>query len=47
MLSPNLTYLDQVDLLEGLITPRLLNVEDGDNVLVVEVSEELHLAECS
>ena len=42
-----MTYLDQIDLLEGLIVPRLLDVEDGDDVLVVEVAQELHLSECS
>jgi hypothetical protein len=34
-----LTYLDQVDFGEGLVVSRLLDVENGDDVLVVEVPE--------
>jgi hypothetical protein len=41
------TYLDQVDLSECLVVSRLLDVEDGNDVLVVEVSEQLHLSQCS
>ena len=42
-----MTYLDQIDLVEGLIVPRLLNIEDGNDVLVVEVAQKLHLTKCS
>ena len=41
------TYLDQVDLREGLDIGRLDDVEDRDDVLVVEPPEELDLAERS
>ena len=41
------THLDQIDLVEGLIVPRLLDVEDGDDVLVIKVAQQLHLSECS
>jgi hypothetical protein len=37
--------LNQVHLGEGLIVPRLLDVEDGDDVLVVEISQQLHLTQ--
>jgi hypothetical protein len=40
-------YLDKVDFGEGLIVPRLLDVEDGDDVFVVEISQQLHLSQCS
>ena len=40
------TYLDQIDLGESLVIPRLLDVENGDDVLVVEVPQELHLSQC-
>ena len=40
-------YLDEVDLGEGLVVAGLLDVQDGNNVLVVEVSQQLHLTECS
>jgi len=39
--------LDKVDLLEKLIASWLLNIKDRDDVLVVEVAEELHLAKGS
>lgn len=45
-LSSSVPYLDQIDFVESLIASRLLNVEDGNDVLVVEVSEKLHLSEC-
>lgn len=37
------THLDQIHLVEGLIAPWLLDIEDADDVLVVEVAQELHL----
>ncbi len=39
--------LDEVDLGESLVGSWLLDVEDGDDVLVVEVAEKLHLTEGS
>lgn len=42
-----MTYLNQVDFVEGLVAPRLLDVKDADNILVIEVAQKLHLAECS
>ena len=38
-------YLNQIHLGEGLVVAGLLDVEDGDDVLVVEVPQELHLTE--
>ena len=38
-------FLDEVDLLEVIERGRAENVEYGDDVLVVEVAEELDLAE--
>jgi hypothetical protein len=37
-------HLDEVDLCESLVVSGLLDVEDGDDVLVVEVAEQLHLS---
>lgn len=39
--------MDEIDFGERLIVSRLLNIEDGNDVLVVEVSEELHFSEGS
>ena len=41
------TYLNEVDLGERLIISRLLDVKNRDDILVVEVSEELHLTKCT
>ena len=41
------TYLDQVNFSEGFVVARSLNVEDGDDVFVIKVSEQLHLTQCS
>jgi hypothetical protein len=38
-------FLDEVDLGEALVRCGLDNVENGDNVLVVEPSQELDLSE--
>lgn len=40
-------FLNQVDLCEALVVSWLLDVEDGDDVLMVEVAKELHLTESS
>jgi hypothetical protein len=40
-------HLDEVDLCESLVVSGLLDVEDGDDVLVVEVAEQLHLSQRS
>lgn len=39
------THLDEVNLVEAVVTPRSLDVEDGNNVLMVEVAQQLHLSE--
>ena len=39
--------LNEIDLSEGIVVPRLLDVEYGDDVLVVEVPEKLHLSQSS
>jgi len=36
-------YLNEVDFVERSIVAWLLNVENGDDVFVVEVSQQLHL----
>lgn len=41
------TNLDQIDLVECLIASGLLDVKNADDILVVEVAQELHLAEGS
>jgi len=41
------TYLDEIDFGEGLIAAGFLNVEDRYNVLMVEVSQQLHLTQGS
>ena len=33
--------------MERVVSSRLLDIEDGDDVLVVKVSQELHLSESS
>ena len=40
-------YLDQIHLSEAVVVPRLLNVENRDDVLVVKVAEELHFSKRS
>lgn len=37
-MPPIYTHLDKVDLGECVITPRLLDIKDGDDILMVEVS---------
>ena len=39
--------LDEVDLSKALVVARLLDVEDGNDVFVVEVAQQLHLTECA
>lgn len=41
------TDLNQIHLGESLVVAGLLDVEDGYDVLVVEVPQELHLTECA
>ena len=41
------THLDEIDFVEAVVAPGALDVEDGDDVLMVEVAQELHLAEGS
>ena len=40
-------YLNEVHLIEGLVVAGLLDVENGDDVLMVEISQQLHLSEGS
>ena len=40
-------YLDEIDLVEALIIARSLDIEDGNDVLVVEISQQLHLTQGS
>lgn len=38
-------YLDQVDLVEALVVARSLDIQDRNDVLVVKVAQQLHLAQ--
>jgi hypothetical protein len=40
-------YLNEVDLVEAVIASRLLDIEDGDDVFVVEIAQQLHLSQGS
>lgn len=40
-------YLNEIDLGEGFKIPRFLDIKDRDDVLVIEVSQQLHLAQGS
>jgi len=40
-------HLDEVHLSECLVVAGLLDIKDRDDVLVVEVSQQLHLSQCS
>jgi len=42
-----IAYLDEVDLCESLEIPRSLDIQDGNDVLVVEISQQLHLSQRS
>jgi hypothetical protein len=42
-----IAYLDEIHLVERLVGARLLDIENADNVLVIEVSQKLHLAQRS
>jgi hypothetical protein len=41
------TYLNQINFVESLVVAGSLDVQDGDNVFVVKVSQQLHLTQCS
>ena len=38
------SYLNKINLGEGFVVPRFLDVEDRDDVFVIKVSQQLHLA---
>lgn len=40
------SYLNQVHLVEALVVTRSLDIQNGDDVLVVKVAQQLHLAQC-
>jgi hypothetical protein len=40
-----ITYLNQIDLCERFITSGLLDIKNGDDVLMIEVSQQLHLTQ--
>lgn len=42
----SLAYLNQVHLVEALIVAGSLDIQNGDNVLVVKVAQQLHLTQC-
>lgn len=39
------SYLDEIHLVEGLVAPWFLDIENRDDVFVVEVPKQLHLAQ--
>jgi hypothetical protein len=39
-----MTYLNEIDLVKAIIASGLLDVEDGDDVFVVEIAQQLHLS---
>lgn len=41
------TYLNQVNFIESLVVTGPLNIQDGDDVFVVKVSQQLHLTQCT
>lgn len=41
----SLAYLNQVHLVESLVVTGSLDIQNGDNVLVVEVAQQLHLTQ--
>lgn len=41
-----LAYLNQVHLVEALVVAGSLDIQNGDNVLVVKVAQQLHLTQC-
>jgi hypothetical protein len=41
------THLDQINFGKAFVVAGSLNIEDGDNVFVVKVSEQLHLTQRS
>ena len=40
-------YLNQVHFIEALVVPGSLDIQNGDNVLVVEIAQQLHLTQSS
>lgn len=41
------TYLNQIHLVESFVAAGLLDIENGNDVLVVEVPQKLHLTQSS
>lgn len=41
------TYLNKIDLVEAIVASGLLDIEDGDDVFVVEIAQQLHLSQSS
>lgn len=40
-------HLNQIHFIESLIIAGSLDIEDGDNVLVVEIAQQFHFTECA
>ena len=36
-------YLNEIDFVEALVIARLLNIQNADDVLMIEVTKQLHL----
>ena len=47
LIQHSVSYLDQVDLGKCFQAARFLDIKDGNDVLVVEVSQELHFSKCA
>jgi hypothetical protein len=39
--------LDEIDLVEGLVVSWLLDIQNGDDILVVEIPQKLHFSKSS
>lgn len=38
--------MNQVDFIEALVVARPLDIQNGNNVLMVEIPQQLHLTQC-
>ena len=47
MVKSSRSHLNEIDLCESLIVARLLDIKNGDDVLMIKVPQKLHLSKCS
>lgn len=38
-------YLNEIDLIEALVVPRSLDIQNGNDILVVEIAQQLHFTQ--